>query len=104
MNDRIRDFQTYLSTERNVSEHTRTAYIGDVEEFIEFLQNNNFIKNSDEILNVPTDTVRAYLGYLFRQKVKKNVKTGYIFSMQSAPIHPLFPSGSLTSRNAPSEQ
>ena len=71
MNDRIRDFQTYLSTERNVSEHTRTAYIGDVEEFIEFLQNNNFIKNSDEILNVPTDTVRAYLGYLFRQKVKK---------------------------------
>lgn len=83
MNDRIRDFQTYLSTERNVSEHTRIAYIGDVKEFTEFLQKNNFIKNGDGILNVQTETVRAYLGYLFRQKVKKVTVNRKISSLRS---------------------
>lgn len=83
MNDLIRDFETYLTTERNVSEHTRLAYIGDVEEFAEFLQRNNFIKNCDGILNVETETVRAYLGYLFRQKVKKVTVNRKISSLRS---------------------
>ncbi len=71
MNDLIRDFQTYLTAERNVSEHTRIAYTSDLEEFAEFLHKNNFIKNRDEIAGVETETIRSYLGYLFRQKVKK---------------------------------
>ncbi|MEN6331281.1 MAG: tyrosine recombinase XerC [Smithella sp.] len=83
MNDLIRDFQTYLSTERNVSEHTRMAYIGDVKEFTEFLQKNNFIKSCDGILNVQTETVRAYLGYLFRQKVKKVTVNRKVSSLRS---------------------
>ncbi|MEN6374519.1 MAG: tyrosine recombinase XerC [Smithella sp.] len=83
MNDLIRDFQTYLTAERNVSEHTRLAYMCDVEEFAGFLQQNNFIKNCDGILNVETETVRAYLGYLFRQKVKKVTVNRKISSLRS---------------------
>lgn len=83
MDDLIRDFQTYLTTERNVSEHTRMAYIKDVEEYAEFLQKNNFIDNIDGILNVAADTVRAYLGYLFRRKVKKVTVNRKISSLRS---------------------
>lgn len=83
MNDLIRDFQTYLTTERNVSGHTRMAYMGDLEEFAEFLQKNNFIKNRDEIVKVETETIRAYLGYLFRQKVKKVTVNRKISSLRS---------------------
>lgn len=83
MNDHIRDYQTYLTSERNVSEHTRMAYIKDVEEYAEFLQKNNFIDNIDGILNVAADTVRAYLGYLFRRKVKKVTVNRKISSLRS---------------------
>ena len=83
MDDIIRDFQTYLTAERNVSEHTRVAYMGDLEEFVEFLQNNNFIKNQDGIAGVETETIRAYLGYLFRQKVKKVTVNRKISSLRS---------------------
>ncbi len=83
MDDIIRDFQTYLTAERNVSEHTRVAYMGDLEEFVEFLQNNNFIKNQDGIAGVETETIRAYLGYLFRQKVKKVPVNRKISSLRS---------------------
>ena len=71
MDDLISDFQTYLRVERNVSGHTRTAYMADLEEFVEFLQRNNFIKNQDGIAGIETETIRAYLGHLFRQKLKK---------------------------------
>ena len=83
MNDLIGDFQIYLTAERNVSDHTRVAYIGDLEEFAEFLQKNNFIKNRDGIANVETETVRSYLGYLFRQKVKKVTVNRKISSLRS---------------------
>ena len=71
MDNLIADFQTYLQVERNVSGHTRKAYMGDLEEFVEFLQGNNFIKNQDGVAGIETETIRAYLGYLFRQKLKK---------------------------------
>jgi integrase/recombinase XerC len=83
MNDLISDFQTYLSAERNVSEHTRVAYISDVDEFAEFLQKNNFIHNRNEIAGIETETIRSYLGYLFRQKVKKVSVNRKISSLRS---------------------
>ena len=67
----IGDFQIYLEVERNVSVHTRIAYIADIQEFARFLQDNNFIKNQDEIINAETETIREYLSWLYRQKVKK---------------------------------
>jgi integrase/recombinase XerC len=71
MGNIIQDFQIYLKVERNVSEHTRAAYISDIQEFARFLHNNNIIKIRDEITNVEPENIREYLSYLFRQKVKK---------------------------------
>jgi integrase/recombinase XerC len=67
----IGDFQIYLEVEKNVSVHTRVAYIADIQEFARFLQDNNFIKSKDEIINAETETIREYLSWLYRQKVKK---------------------------------
>jgi integrase/recombinase XerC len=71
MGNIIQDFQIYLKVERNVSAHTRIAYIADIQEFTRFLHNNNFIKSQDEIINVEPENIREYLSYLYRQKVKK---------------------------------
>ena len=71
MGNIIQDFQIYLEVERNVSAHTRIAYIADIQEFTRFLHNNNFIKSQDEIINVEPENIREYLSYLYRQKVKK---------------------------------
>ena len=71
MGNIIQDFQIYLEVERNVSAHTRVAYIADIQEFTRFLHNNNFIKSQDEIINVEPENIREYLSYLYRQKVKK---------------------------------
>jgi integrase/recombinase XerC len=71
MGNIIQDFQIYLEVERNVTAHTRVAYIADIQEFVRFLHNNNFIKNQDEIINVEPENIREYLSYLYRQKVKK---------------------------------
>ena len=71
MRNIIQDFQIYLEVEKNVSAHTRIAYIADIQEFARFLHNNNFIKSQDEIINVEPENIREYLSYLYRQKVKK---------------------------------
>src|SRR4030042_2759838 len=71
MGNFIQKFQIYLEVERNVSSHTQKAYIADVQEFSHFLQNNSFIKKNDEVINIESEAIRAYLGYLYRQKVKK---------------------------------
>ena len=71
MGNIIQDFQIYLEVERNVSAHTRIAYIADIQEFTRFLHNNNFIKSQDEIINAEPENIREYLSYLYRQKVKK---------------------------------
>jgi integrase/recombinase XerC len=71
MGNIIQDFQIYLKVERNVSAHTRAAYMSDIQEFARFLHNNNIIKIRDEITNVEPENIREYLSYLYRQKVKK---------------------------------
>ena len=71
MGNIIQNFQIYLEVERNVSAHTRVAYIADIQEFARFLHNNNFVKSQDEIINVEPENIREYLSYLYHQKVKK---------------------------------
>ena len=83
MNNLIRDFQTYLTIERNVSGHTEKAYIADIEEFAAFLKKNDFIQDQAGLPSVETETIRAYLGYLFRQKVKKVTANRKISSLRA---------------------
>jgi integrase/recombinase XerC len=83
MDDFIQDFQIYLTVERNVSEHTRRAYTDDIKEYAKFLQRNDFIKSQDDIPGVEQETMRAYLGYLFRQKIKKVTVNRKISSLRA---------------------
>lgn len=83
MDDLIRDFQIYLTVERNVSEHTRRAYTDDIKEYKTFLQRNDFIKSQDNIPGVEPETIRAYLGYLYRQKIKKVTVNRKISSLRA---------------------
>lgn len=78
MNNLIRDFQTYLTAERNVSEHTRLAYIADLEEFEEFLQ-----ENKGDIVTAEMENIRSYLGCLFRRKLKKVTVNRKISSLRA---------------------
>ena len=83
MGNIIHDFQIYLDVEKNVSAHTRIAYVADVWEFISFLIDNNFIKEQNEIINAKTETIREYLSCLYRQKVKKVTVNRKISSLRA---------------------
>lgn len=83
MGNIIRDFQTYLEVERNVSAHTGTAYIGDVQEFAGFLVDHHFIEKTDEIIAIEPEIIRQYLSHLYRQKVKKVTVNRKISSLRA---------------------
>jgi integrase/recombinase XerC len=83
MGNIIHDFQIYLKVERNVSSHTRTAYVADVQEFSNFLLEKKYIKNQDEIINAEHETIREFLSYLYRQKVKKITVNRKISSLRA---------------------
>jgi len=71
MQDLISDFQTFLNVQRNVSEHTCRAYLADLGEFKEFLEAPENITPYKNMLEVKTETFRAYLACLHRRKLKK---------------------------------
>lgn len=71
MKDLLADFRTFLDVERNVSKHTRRAYLTDVEEFSEFLTSQENRSAHKKILDIQTETMRAYLAYLYGRKLKK---------------------------------
>lgn len=71
MKDLLADFRIFLDVQRNVSEHTRTAYLKDTEEFSEFLKSRENITAHKNLLDVQTETLRAYLAHLYGRKLKK---------------------------------
>lgn len=72
-----------MEVERNVSVHTRIAYISDIQDFARFLQDNYIIKNRDEIINIEPETIRGYLSYLYRQNLKKVTVNRKISSLRA---------------------
>ena len=83
MDNLIADFQIYLEVQRNVSRHTLKAYIADVEEFNNFLQEIDIIKKNDAIINVEPEIIRSYLSHLYRGKVKKVTVNRKVSSLRS---------------------
>ena len=83
MENFIADFQIYLEVQRNVSKHTLKAYIADVDEFNNFLQENDITKKGDAIINAEPETIRSYLSHLYREKVKKVTVNRKIASLRS---------------------
>ena len=71
MKDLIADFRTFLEVQRNVSEHTRTAYLGDVEEFSGFLRSRENTTAQKTLLEADSEALRAYLADLYGRRLKK---------------------------------
>jgi integrase/recombinase XerC len=83
MENLIADFRIYLEVQRNVSKHTLKAYMADVEEFNNFLQESDITKKGDAIINVEPETIRSYLSHLYREKVKKVTVNRKVSSLRS---------------------
>jgi integrase/recombinase XerC len=71
MKDLLADFRTFLEVQRNVSEHTRRAYLTDIEEFNSFLRSQENTSAHKTILDAQTENIRAYLAHLYGRKLKK---------------------------------
>jgi integrase/recombinase XerC len=67
----IQVFQNYLEVEKNVSMHTKAAYIADVKEFALFLIEKGYVAERDEIIMAETEQIRQYMSQLYQQKFKK---------------------------------
>ncbi len=71
MNDWVADFRTFLDVQRNVSEHTRRAYLTDLKEFEKFLNGPENVTPQKDWARASTETFRTYLACLHRRKLKK---------------------------------
>lgn len=83
MDNLIADYQTYLEVQRNVSRHTLTAYMADVEEFNNFLSESGMAEKGKSIISVEPETIRSYLSHLYREKVKKVTVNRKVSSLRS---------------------
>lgn len=71
MHETIKNFQTYLDVEKNVSAHTQTAYLADVKEFLHYLTENKIVKREEDIVSADSEQIRGFLSYLYLRKIKK---------------------------------
>ena len=83
MDNLIDDFRIYLEVERNVSGHTKIAYLADLQEFARFLQESGMMKQEATLAAVEQEGIRAYLAYLYRQKIKKVTVSRKISSLRA---------------------
>jgi integrase/recombinase XerC len=74
--DRIRQFISYLTTEKNTSAHTCRAYLSDLEQFRDFLKNAALcLDSSGEVAIEKADrlAIRRYLAFLHRKNKKTSM-------------------------------
>ncbi len=72
----IEEFKTYLSVEKNFSEHTTTAYCSDIVSYILWL-------NGESCLEVNFDKLREYLHFIQRFDYKKTTIARKIASIRT---------------------
>jgi integrase/recombinase XerC len=75
MDQAIRDFEIYMSRERDLSPHTRKGYLTDLKQFVGFLQQHYgpLVQQGEEGLSgVDYLVIRSFLGALHRKKVSKS--------------------------------
>ena len=74
MEKEIEDFGVHIEIERNLSYHTRKNYLADLRQFKVFLEENDIPAKKDiagEIIDIDHMAIRAYLGSLYRENLKK---------------------------------
>ncbi|ABC77302.1 tyrosine recombinase XerC [Syntrophus aciditrophicus] len=74
MDELIKEFDRYMDLERNLSTHTRKNYLSDLNQFKIYLEENHRVPTelkTEAWQNVDYMMVRAFLGALYRRRVKK---------------------------------
>jgi integrase/recombinase XerC len=74
MEREIANFGLHMEVERNLSPNTRKNYISDLRQFKAFLDANNIsakIDDTEGMIDVDHMVIRAFLGSLYREKLKK---------------------------------
>lgn len=75
MDKAIRDFDVYMEVEKNLSPHTRKSYLTDLGQFRTFLRTNVLPgvdkQGNIDLSHIDQNVVRAFMGSLYRDKVKK---------------------------------
>jgi len=67
----IEDFKIHMESERNLSAHTIKNYLADLRQFKAFLQANSLLDTQDCLNQIDNTIIRAFLGSLYRLKIKK---------------------------------
>jgi integrase/recombinase XerC len=71
MEKAIKDFKMHMEAERNLSSHTVINYLVDLYHFKSFLESDPFSDMLGDFNDINHRVIRAFLGSLYRQKVKK---------------------------------
>jgi tyrosine recombinase XerC/tyrosine recombinase XerD len=81
----VGDFLDYLTYERNVSVNTVTAYRDDLESFLRFLLEDYFTiqRENLDLTKIDHLTIRAYLAYLSRRKLRKSTIARQLSALRS---------------------
>ncbi len=72
MNNWIQDFSKYLSDERNLSPHTRSAYLRDLAEFQSFMEQNGGAGRAD-LARIDSFLLRRYLADLHKRNQRTSI-------------------------------
>lgn len=86
MEHAIRAFSNHIEIERNLSPHTKRSYVNDVKQFQQFLLRNGISVRkggNDKRIDVDQMTIRAFLAYLYRKKIKKVTISRKIASLRA---------------------
>jgi len=81
-----RDFGAHIEIERNLSLHTKRNYLSDLRQFQNFLLENNISageKGNDRVIHIDQTTIRAFLAFLYRKKIKKITISRKISSLRA---------------------
>ncbi|MBN1380049.1 MAG: tyrosine recombinase XerC [Deltaproteobacteria bacterium] len=71
MEKAIQDFKKHMETERNLSAHTIKNYLVDLHQFHTFLETNPVYDIKLGLHDIDHMVIRAFLGSLYRQRIKK---------------------------------
>lgn len=73
MEKAIRDFEVHMKVVRNLSPHTRRNYLADLRQFKKYLERNNISagEGTEGFVGIDHLVIRAFLGSLYRRKIKK---------------------------------
>lgn len=86
MENATRAFGAHIEIERNLSPHTKRSYLSDLRQFQDFLSENNISAKEDgddRVIHIDQTTIRAFLAFLYRKKIKKVTISRKISSLRA---------------------